>query len=166
MNPAIANICSFAGQLIPLSIGLLILFRYTHLLGKLAGMLTLKPLFTTPLWAGITASDNSLLNVLLAVLPDAGLTILLVYLCRSIMFAPEMNKVARVLVVLDCLRWIFNPVVYLVTLLPLGEPFGQAAMHILVVTGGVSLLFYPAIFSLIALFLVNRNQPAPKTEPG
>src|SRR5215831_19090568 len=140
MDSGLASLCSFAGQLIPLGIGLYILVRYSSLLGRLAGLLTLKPLFTIPFWSGMMSSTISILGVL----PDLGLTALLAYLFRALIFAPERNRIARLLIILDCARLIFNLIVYLLTLLPEESCLAQFVTY----AGSLGILTFPTAFGI------------------
>lgn len=118
---------------IPVLIGLSLVVRdSTDGLARMAGLLTLKPILTTPIWYVIWASLDSffsqipalastplgagltlltalvlrrLIPALASILPGASLTLLTAQVFRSRLSGPRARD-ARLLLVLDCVRWL------------------------------------------------------------
>jgi len=89
-------------------------------LTRMAGLLTLKPLLTTPLWIAIAAilgdpyqyrsSVLIFMPAVVAILPGACLTLVAAIRFRSTLSGPWAGK-ARLLLALDCVRW-FNSLLF------------------------------------------------------
>jgi hypothetical protein len=95
---------------IPAVIGLYLVANRRNELSLMAGLLTLKPILTTPLWLLIISSLQGAAGVhlflpVLSILPGAGLTALAFVIFRSLFYGPRSTS-AMLLIVLDCMRWI------------------------------------------------------------
>jgi hypothetical protein len=103
---------------IPAAIGLYLVADRRNELSLMAGLLTLKPILTAPLWALMISSLASYINrpstqssavdsallALWSILPGAGLTLLVLLIFRRLFFGSR-STWARVLILLDCVRW-------------------------------------------------------------
>ncbi len=95
---------------IPAAIGLYLVVHRRNDLSFMAGLLTLKPIITTPLWLVIISSLEGstvgrALTPLCSILPGAGLTVLALAIFRPL-FTGSKSTPARMLILLDCMRWI------------------------------------------------------------
>lgn len=96
--------------ILPLILGPIILrvFREDEI-SSMAGLLTLKPLLATPLWAFIIALGSELdlpglITQLLSIVPGIGLTLLIVWKFRALFGTQQ--KIAFVLLAVDAMRWL------------------------------------------------------------
>jgi hypothetical protein len=136
---------------IPAAIGFYLVGDRRNELSLMAGLLTLKPILTTPLWAliissleGSTVSDA--LISLLSMLPGASLTILALAIFRQ-QFSGSGAAPARLLILLDCMRWLNSG-------LCLG---GANALSYNPATGALTCIFaligliFPTAYAVVAL---------------
>ena len=119
-------------------------------LSRMAGLLTLKPIVTTPIWATIIyfflpySIDRLEPAHWLTILPGAGVTIMIVFMYRHLFSGPTASS-ATVLLVLDCIRWLNSFLLIL--------PYGGGT------NGPLSCLFafvglaMPSVFAVVALTL-------------
>ena len=101
----------------PAAIGLYLVARIRNKLSLMAGLLTWKPIVTTPLWAAIinyfgsnymlpsTQVVSGALVALCSILPGASLTLLILVIFRRLFFGSRSTS-AWMLILLDCMRWI------------------------------------------------------------
>jgi hypothetical protein len=102
---------------IPAIIGSILIAKGVDLdLSRMAGWLTLKPILTTPVWlVSLTVSgilleespspERAWILAVISILPGASLTMWTVLVFRATLFRPRAYA-ARLLVVLDCARWL------------------------------------------------------------
>lgn len=135
---------------IPAIAGALLLRRYylsrhsdRHLY-LMAGLLTLKPVLTTPIWFAITTSLDPF-RLFLSILPGASLTALAVLFFRSLILR---NTTARVLLLFDCVRWLNS---FLLLLIAYLSP-GLSAVRLLLCMAVVGWIL-PTAFAMTAYSL-------------
>lgn len=137
---------------IPALVGLYLIVTRPHGLSLMAGLLTLKPIVTTPLWIALLfvtfrpPVGSMPLPDSITILPGASLTLIILIVFRKVFFGPHAGA-ALTLLVLDCARW-FNS--YLMLLLRRWE--GAAAYQWIFVLLGLTL---PIVFAAVA-FTVSR----------
>ena len=133
---------------VPAIIGLYLIVRSPDDLSHMAGILTLKPILTTPIWfmilGRLTANSPLQPAHFLSILPGAGLTLLIALGFRHLFSGPRAGD-ARVLVALDCARWI-NSFLY-------SLPYGNSGMGALACIFAMISLTLPTIFAFVALTL-------------
>jgi len=136
---------------IPAAIGLYLVRHRQNELSLMAGLLTLKPIITTPLWLMIISflqgrAVGEALIPLCSILPGASLTVLALVAFRSQFYGSGATP-ARVLIVLDCMRWINSS-------LCLGGidalPYNQATGTLTCIFALIGLIF-PTAYSVVAL---------------
>lgn len=130
-------------------IGFKLLYNSEDSFAKFAGLLTLKPLVTTPVFFLSGAVIKSLnldplgsLEHFVAALPAVSLTLLIAYSCRSVFSAPK-SSCAMFLIVLDSVRWGNS---YLTPLL-IGDSPDNGALICWIAFVGLTM---PTIFALVA----------------
>jgi hypothetical protein len=131
---------------IPALGGCYLLVRQSDALSRMAGLLTIKPVVTTPIWFGIIAAfepphSYSKLGPshFLGILPGASLTLIIVIAFRRLFSGPR-ARVAWVLLALDCARWLNTVFIY--------WPYGDGSLNCLSALCGLSM---PTVFAVIAL---------------
>jgi len=136
---------------IPAAIGLYLVRHRRNELSLMAGLLTLKPILTTPLWLMILSfldgrAGGEALIPLLSTLPGASLTVLTLAIFRPLFFGSGATP-ARMLIALDCMRWI-NSSLCLggINALPYNQATGTATC-IFALIG----LIFPTAYSVVAL---------------
>jgi hypothetical protein len=129
-------------------------------LTRMAGLLTLKPVFTTPLWWLILYSTTPVTQVAttLSILPGAGLTLLTLYMFRSILFGRGMHRAAWLLIVLDCIRW-SNSYIIALSSYDAYQPQRNALVGTLAQFSGIIGLLMPSLFALVAWRMTAKVQP-------
>ena len=139
---------------LPALVGVILLLAYLRSarggddrLVLLAALLTLKPIVATPIWLFIlNLSAYPLpslpLAVLLSLLPGVGLTAVILVLFRPMFMEPGRTP-PRILLALDCVRW-----VAIYCILPMAY-FGMVL---------------PSIFALVAAVLVIRARGRVRAE--
>ena len=95
---------------VPAAIGLYLVVNRPNELSVMAGLLTLKPIVTTPIWFAIISTlPRPVYKLepthLWSILPGAGLTLLTAFAFRRLLSGPGAGR-ARALLVLDCARWL------------------------------------------------------------
>ena len=131
---------------IPALGGCYLLMRKSDALSRMAGLLTIKPVVTTPIWFGIIAAfepSHSYSRLgpshFLSILPGASLTLITVITFRRLFSGPR-ARVAWVLLALDCARWLNSFFIY--------WPYGDGSLNCLSALCGLSM---PTVFAVIAL---------------
>ena len=133
---------------IPALVGLYLIYTRPHGLGLMAGLLTLKPLLTTPLWFILSIATSPPpgsgppLPDFITIIPGASLTLITLIVFRQVIFSPHAGA-ALILLVLDCARW-FNS--YLMLLLRPSR--GVADLQGIFIVLGLTL---PIVFAAVAL---------------
>ena len=135
---------------IPAAIGLYLVVNRPNELSLMAGLLTLKPIVTTPIWFAILSTLRSPIDKLepthfLSILPGASLTLIIAFAFRHLLSGPRAGS-ARTLLVLDCARWL-NSFLYT---LPYG---GSVERGSLACVFGLIGLILPTVFAVVALTL-------------
>jgi len=135
---------------IPAAIGLYLVVNRPNELSLMAGLLTLKPILTTPIWFAILSTLRSPIDRLepthfLSILPGASLTLIIAIAFRHLLSGPRAGS-ARALLVLDCARWL-NSFLYT---LPYG---GNVERGSLACVFGLIGLILPTVFAVVALTL-------------
>ena len=133
---------------VPAAIGLYLVVTRPDELSLMAGLLTLKPIVTTPIWFTIISALHSPIDKLepahfLSILPGAGLTVIIAFAFRHLFSGPRAGS-ARALLVLDCARWLNS---FLISL-PYGGAMGSGSLACLFALIGIAL---PTIFAVVAL---------------
>jgi hypothetical protein len=131
---------------VPAVIGLYLVVKRPSNLSQMAGLLTLKPIVTTPIWFSIFNSlrgDRFVPAHFWSILPGAGLTIIIVLTFWRLFSGPTAGD-ARTLLVLDCARWLNSFLI----ILPYGLDFGTLPCCF-AMTG----LTLPTVFAVVALNL-------------
>ncbi len=95
---------------VPTAIGLYLVVKKPNDLSLMAGLLSLKPIVTTPIWFAIISTLHSPIDKLepthfLSILPGASLTLIIAFAFRHLFSGPGAGS-ARALLVLDCARWL------------------------------------------------------------
>ena len=131
---------------IPALGGCYLLMRKSDGLSRMAGLLTIKPVLTTPIWFGIIAAlepshsyDRLGPSHFLSILPGASLTLITVIAFRRLFSGPR-ARVAWMLLALDCARWLNSFFIY--------WPYGDGSLNCLSALCGLSM---PTVFATIAL---------------
>ena len=143
---------------IPAAIGVYLSANRPGDLRRMAGLLTLKPIVTTPVWlailSGLLSSPNDkwMPAHFLSILPGAGVTIVIALAFRHLFTGPSAGR-AKILLVLDCARWLNS----FLMILPYGGGIqgGQLACVFAVI--GLAL---PSVFAVVALTLTISQTPA------
>jgi hypothetical protein len=114
----------------------------------MAGLLTLKPLVTTPIWLAILSSriQPLALQTGLSILPGLSLSVLALLVFRPL-FSGRSAGAARSLLALDCLRWINSAVI---AALSSGNGYSAAAGSLVCLFALLGLAL-PTIFAVTAL---------------
>jgi hypothetical protein len=138
---------------IPAAIGLYLLTSRRNEFSYMAGVLTLKPIITTPIWAVIVGSlqDSGVDGARIAlysILPGASLTILALVIFRHLFFR-LMSISAMLLIVLDCMRWINSGLLTAIAFLPYNRA-NDTLTGIFAIIG----LIFPTAYSVVALTIV------------
>ena len=118
--------------------------RKSDELSRMAGLLTIKPVITAPIWFGIMAAFEPSYDRLgpshfLSILPGASLTLITAVAFRRLFSGPR-ARVAWVLLALDCARWLNSFFIY--------WPYGDGSLNCLSALCGLSM---PTVFATIAL---------------
>jgi hypothetical protein len=134
--------------LIPAAFGLYLVANKPNDLSVMAGLLTLKPIVTTPIWFAIIGTLHSPVDKLepahfLSIVPGAGLTVITVLAFRPLFSGPRAGT-ARMLLGLDCARWLNS---FLLNL-PYGGITGGGSLVCLFALIGLAL---PTVFAVVAL---------------
>ena len=152
---------------IPALIGLYLVAQIRNKLSLMAGLLTLKPIVTTPLWAAIfyyfsshyilpsTQGVGGALVALCSILPGASLTLLILVIFRHLLFGSRSTS-AWVLILLDCMRWLNSGLLTAAGSISYYDVTGPFAC----IFGLVGLLF-PTAYAIVALTTTLATQ-----EPG
>ncbi len=135
---------------IPAAIGLYLVANRRNDLSLMAGLLTLKPIIATPLWLVIISSlqgstVGDALIPLGSILPGASLTVLALAIFRPLFFGSRSTS-ARMLIVLDCIRWINSCLLTGANFRPYKDAIGPLAC-IFALIG----LIFPTAYSVVAL---------------
>jgi hypothetical protein len=152
-------------QIFPLA-GLYLTLSRPRDLSLMAGLLTLKPIVTTPMWFGLVilsyfppAGSRPLPN-LITILPGAGLTLIALIVFRKVFSGPFAGA-ARTLLVLDCARWLNS---YL--MLRLGTTEGAQSFQCVLALLGLTL---PVAFAVVAVYVCRaaaRQTVSPSAAPS
>ena len=136
--------CVFPFLLPPLIVGGYLLSRLSSWpLQRFVALLTLKPLFATPLWLALLELSvqpswaHPIPDTLLHALPGISLTIFIVWVCRASLKAQSAGLIATLLV-LDTIRWGST-----VLSQAANRPYGTEGLGILSVT-------MPSVFAIVA----------------
>ncbi|HLO33881.1 MAG TPA: hypothetical protein VK249_32335 [Anaerolineales bacterium] len=134
---------------IPAAVGLYLVVKRPSDLSLMAGLLTLKPIVTTPIWFAIISplsGSNKLEPAhFWSILPGISLTVIIVLAFRRLFFVPGAGK-AKTLLVLDCARWLNS---FLLSLPLVGGMGGGSLACIFSLIG----LVLPTVFAVVALML-------------
>ena len=135
---------------VPAAVGLYLVAKRSTDLSLMAGLLTLKPIVTTPIWFAILNTFHPYPNELgfanfLSILPGASVTVMIVILFRRLFSGPRAGG-ARVLLVLDCIRWLNS----FLLILPYG---GNTQIGSLVCIFALIGLTMPTVFAVTALMI-------------
>ena len=139
---------------IPAAIGLYLYVNRPDDLGKLATYLTLKPIVATPIWVAIisTLLPPAIHELepahFLTILPGAGLTIVIVLMHRHVFTGPRAGS-AKVLLVLDCIRWLNSFLLIL--------PYGGGTNGLLNCLFAFVGLAMPSVLAVVALILTTSQ---------
>ncbi len=131
---------------IPAIVGLYLVVKRPGPLGLMAGLLTLKPIVTTPIWAALlqnTYADRLTPSQFLSILPGAGLTLIAFMVFRPLFSGPQAGT-ARILLVLDSARWLNSLLMLL--------PYSQEAQTLACIFAPIGLAL-PTLFALVAVTL-------------
>lgn len=133
---------------IPAAIGLYLVANRRNEFSLMAGLLTLKPILTTPLWLMIISAlqGSAVIHALIplfSILPGASLTFIAVAIFRRLFFGPMLTS-AMLLIVLDCLRWINSGL-----LTAVGSSYNAIA-SMACIFGLIGLIF-PTAYAVVAL---------------
>jgi hypothetical protein len=133
---------------VPAIIGLYLIVRRPSDLSLMAGILTLKPIVTTAIWLAIIrrlTADSPLQPAhFLSILPGASLTLIIVLTFRHLCSGSKAGD-ARVLLMLDCARWL-NSFLYVL-------PYDNTGIGVLTCIFSVVGLALPTVFAFVALTL-------------
>ena len=135
---------------IPGLVGLYLVLARPKDLSLMAGLLTLKPIVTTPIWFGLLLAvdhppvGSRPLPDLITILPGASLTLIVLIVFRKVFSGPHAGA-ARTLLVLDCARWLNSYLIVLVRPLERASDF----QCILALPG----LTLPVVFAVVALYV-------------
>ena len=113
---------------IPAIVGLYLVVKRPGPLGLMAGLLTLKPIVTTPIWLALLQNTNAYRLTpanFLAILPGAGLTLIAFMVFRPLFSGPQADN-ARILLVLDIARVLNSFLMWLLGLICVLGPIGLA----------------------------------------
>lgn len=153
MSHALSNLCLLSIPLwIPGVIGLYLLANRRNELGLMAGLLTLKPILTTPLWVliisflqrdGVAAAPIALYSIL----PGASLTVMTLVIFRPLFFGSR-STLARMLILLDCMRWVNSYLLTRIASLPYGYSEAMGSMACVFALLG---LIFPTAYAVVAL---------------
>lgn len=144
--------------LIPILIGLYLLFTHQDdRLRRMAGLFTLKPFATTPVWVSLITSgaDRVVSGTWISTLVAALLTGLLVSYFRDLFSNPLTGSPARLLVGLDCLRWLNTFI--LVNLLAVSNN-GSSLLGVAALASILCGLLLPGIFALVAFNITKDSR--------
>jgi hypothetical protein len=135
---------------IPAAVGLYLVITRRNELGLMAGLLTLKPILTTPIWFAILGTLPRPTYGLepahfLSILPGFSLTVLIAVLFRRLLFGSYAGS-ARVLLALDCARWLNSFLISVQYNLTMDT---QSLACIFALIG----LALPTVFAVVALML-------------
>jgi hypothetical protein len=133
---------------IPAAAGLWLCINRRNDIGRLGGLLTLKPLLATPIWLFILATtSHPQTRFVLSLLPGACLTLLIVVTYRRLLYGPH-AKIVWTWLSLDCIRWLSGCLIYL--------PSGDTSMLCLAGSLGLTM---PTIFAVVAVTTVLLVKP-------
>lgn len=156
---------------VPALIGIVLLARHSHnALSLMAGLLTLKPLLTTPVYFFLLIivgsrliSFSFLLPAIVAILPGASLTLIMAVAFRSLLSGPRAGR-AWLLLGLDCVRWLNS---FLLGLYVAGIAAGKLSadklsmlsdLDTLVGVSCVLGLAMPTVFAVIAFLIIDTSR--------
>lgn len=150
-------------------VGLYLVISRPAGLGLLAGLLTLKPIVATPIWIAILEGFSVSVTTLepahfLTLLPGAGLTIVIVFIFRPLFSGPTAGP-ARLLLALDCARWLNS----FLLVLPFGSSPGTDELPCVLALIGLALPTVFAVVALVAVFTHGKTRsgpPAGSDTPG
>jgi hypothetical protein len=136
---------------IPAAVGLYLVITRRNELSLMAGLLTLKPILTTPIWVAILGTlprpvYGLVPTHLLSILPGFSLTVIIALMFRHLLSGSQAGS-ARVLLGLDCARWLNS---FLMSL-----PYGGGSVE----SGSLACIFaviglaLPTVFALVAAML-------------
>ena len=133
---------------VPAAIGLYLVVKKPNDLSLMAGLLSLKPIVTTPIWFAIISTLHSPIDKLepahfLSILPGASLTLIIAFAFRHLFSGPRAGS-ARALLVLDCARWLNS---FLISLPYVGSVESGSLACLFALIG----LTLPTIFAVVAL---------------
>ena len=134
---------------VPAAIGLYLVVNKPSELSLMAGLLTLKPIVTTPIWFAVISTLHSPVDELepahfLSILPGASLTFIIGFAFRRLFSGPRAGS-ARALVVLDCARWLNS---FLISLPYGGYSVESGSLLCIFALIGLAL---PTVFAVVAL---------------
>jgi len=162
MNTDVLNLtlCSIPFWL-PAGLGLYLWLNRPHALGRMAALLTLKPILATPLWLAILSAEPqpSPLRAGLSALPGLTLTLLIVWACRSV-FSGSTAGPAWSLLGLDGLRWLNSAALALTV----SGRYSQATGSLACLMAQIGLAL-PSLFALAALAVSVPQGEAPPERP-
>lgn len=136
---------------IPAAIGLYLLTSRRNEFSNMAGVLTLKPIITTPVWVAIISflydsGAQSQRIALWSILPGAGLTVLAIVIFRRLFLSLSPRFILAVLLILlDCMRWINSGLLTVTIALPYNGANNRWG-NLFVLIG----LIFPSAYSIVA----------------
>jgi hypothetical protein len=151
----IVLLCFIPILFLPLIAGIAMFWgRVTTDLHLMAAILTLKPVFLTPIWFAIMRVfeiSHPTLGKILGILPAIIVTGLVIVKFHSLLFGYEVRQAAWFLIMLDILRWMS-------TLLLSFEPSGNGKIMSSMYLASISA---PTIFAIVASVIVARENARP-----
>ncbi len=152
---------------VPGVVGIALLFRNRgDQLTRMAALLTLKPYLTTPIWGFLlvlTGEDRSPIMAVVAILPGALISAWTFSRHKNLMTGMDANFKARLLLALDCLRWLNS--LFLSLFFQADPPSNRdlgSALAALTIVLGVGL---PTVYALVAGGLTWRVSEKVKEKP-
>jgi hypothetical protein len=133
---------------IPAAVGPYLVITRRNDISLMAGLLTLKPILTTPIWFAILSTLPRPVHGLepahfLSILPGFSLTVLIAVVFRRLLSGPHAGS-ARILLALDCARWLNSFVISVQYNLTMDT---QSLACIFAVIG----LALPTVFAVVAI---------------
>jgi hypothetical protein len=148
---------------IPVIIGFYVIYRKRgDALSQFAGLLTLKPLLATPIWASLIKSpqESTTGSVLSTLIPGVGLTLLLLVFFSPLLLDSATRSAAWRLLALDCLRWLSSFGVVIQAAYYRSFP---ASSNVVCITMLLAIAM-PAVFAFAALTITSRDREKRKND--
>lgn len=154
------TLCSIPFWL-PAGLGVYLWLNRPHALGRMASLLTLKPILATPVWLVILSAEPqpSPLRAVLSALPGLALTLLIAWMYRPVLSGSTAGA-AWSLLGLDCLRWLNSAALALAA----SGSYSRAAGSLMCLMAQIGLAL-PSLFALAALAVSVSPGEAPSA-PG